>query len=147
MFYEQVDHWGHAVGPRAEKLADVIRQVDGELVRVLGLLDTTRSTASGKKLSEVVNVMIFSDHGMTPIIDPVSGIFRLDTSLLSPDDVVIGSKTGPVLQIYPKENENVVSIISCLSVSLQYVSLSQRFGSVHGNEVQTVQYNFLHILL
>lgn len=100
----EVDHLGHAVGPTGENVSSVIRQVDAQLSRMLNMLESEKFPSDGKKLSERVNVMIFSDHGMTALVDRSSGVVRFDLSLVNSGDVVIGSKFGPILQVYTSDD-------------------------------------------
>lgn len=100
VYFGEVDHWGHAVGPTGENVSSVIRQVDAQLSRMLNILESEKFPSDGKKLSERVNVMIFSDHGMTALVDRRSGVVRFDLSLVDSGDVVIGSTFGPILQVY-----------------------------------------------
>lgn len=105
VFFEQVDHWGHYYGPFPQnlQLKDAIRKVDEEIFRVLNLLETTRFNDGDRRpLSDKVNVMLFSDHGMTERLDNVSAaIIDYDKSIINnATDIVIGSKLGPILQIY-----------------------------------------------
>lgn len=68
------------------------------------MLESEKFPSDGKKLSERVNVMIFSDHGMTALVDRSSGVVRFDLSLVNSGDVVIGSKFGPILQVYTSDD-------------------------------------------
>lgn len=104
VYFEEVDHWGHLTGPTGENVSNIIRQVDAQLERILGRLEAEEFPSDGKKLSERVNVVIFSDHGMTLLIDRRDGIVRFDASLVKPGDVLMGSKFGPVLQVYTSED-------------------------------------------
>lgn len=104
VYYGEVDHWGHAVGPTGENVSSVIRQVDAQLVRLFNALESEKFPSDGKKLSERVNMMIFSDHGMTALVDRSSGVVRFDLSLVDSGDIVIGSTFGPLLQVYTSDN-------------------------------------------
>lgn len=58
LYFESVDTQGHYNGPGETATRDAIRDVDAQLAKVVALID--RHTTSS------VNVLIVSDHGMTP---------------------------------------------------------------------------------
>lgn len=60
LYYGEPDNVGHSVGPETEKRRDIIRQID----RTVGyLLDAIRDHG----LTNSLNVIITSDHGMTTV--------------------------------------------------------------------------------
>ncbi|XP_076468088.1 bis(5'-adenosyl)-triphosphatase ENPP4-like isoform X2 [Babylonia areolata] len=60
LYFNEPDTTGHRYGPDSPEVADKVREMDGILGQILAELDD-------KNLTDVVNVIITSDHGMTNI--------------------------------------------------------------------------------
>ncbi|KAL8576299.1 hypothetical protein ACOMHN_006222 [Nucella lapillus] len=60
LYFHEPDMTGHFFGPSSQQVANKVREMDGILGLILHGLDN-------KKLSDVVNVILTSDHGMTEI--------------------------------------------------------------------------------
>ena len=125
VFFEKVDSTGHAVGPNGDTLKEVIRKVDAELLRLQTILETTRLDGQTTgSMSDHVNLVIFSDHGMKRkriggANDNTSALIRiLDYVNRTDFDRSMGSSSGPVQQIWPhkgQENEviQILQINNC----------------------------------
>ncbi|RWS00165.1 ectonucleotide pyrophosphatase/phosphodiesterase family member 6-like isoform X1, partial [Dinothrombium tinctorium] len=57
LYYEPVDHMGHSYGPDSNETLHSVRVIDGILLRLL-------ENINKRKLSDILNVYIVSDHGM-----------------------------------------------------------------------------------
>lgn len=102
VYVELVDVRGHKFGPDSDEVKEVVKQVDGELVRVLDALNETTN----------INLMVFSDHGMAERVggaaDDTSGLVNVLDYINSSDwKHAAGSEYATVLQIWPKsDNED-----------------------------------------
>ena len=107
VYVELVDARGHKFGPDSDEVKEVVKQVDGELVRVLDALNETTN----------INLMVFSDHGMAERVggaaDDTSGLVNVLDYINSSDwKHAAGSEYATVLQIWPKsDNEDWVSLM------------------------------------
>lgn len=90
LYFEQTDEAGHAAGPESKAVDTALRQVDGALAR---LLDGLRQ----RHLSERVNLVIVSDHGMAATA--LDRTIFLD-DLVDPADVHVLS-LGAVTELRP----------------------------------------------
>lgn len=59
LYASDVDHWGHQRGPAAP-------EVDSALARVDSMIGWLGAGLASRGLSDVVNVIVVSDHGMSP---------------------------------------------------------------------------------
>jgi len=104
VFIEKVDAVGHYNGSESNKLKEAVKEIDSWLVRLLDALSGTPN----------VNLMVFSDHGMTERLggaaDARSGLINVLDYINSSDWAhAAGSKAAPGLQIWPKpDNEDWV---------------------------------------
>ena len=91
MYWEKVDWWGHEEGPFGANVTARVREVDQMLN---DLMDSLHDT-------DDINMVMFSDHGMAERVKDNPFINVLD--YISIDDIykAYGSKSGPVLQIWP----------------------------------------------
>ena len=91
LYFSEVDHWGHRTGPDSPELARAIQQVDSAIGQFLNGLQTLG-------LNNQVNIIIVSDHGMTPT-SPDRIIFLDDYIQMEHVEVVDWS---PVLALRPQ---------------------------------------------
>jgi predicted AlkP superfamily pyrophosphatase or phosphodiesterase len=91
LYFDIVDTQGHKYGPDAPETATAVAQVDASLQRLLDGL-------ARLGLAESANLVIVSDHGMSP--SPVDQIIFLE-DLIDLKDVQVES-TGPVGGVRPK---------------------------------------------
>jgi len=90
-YFSLVDSMGHEFGPDAVQTRDAVHKLDA----LVGQLRTRLS-----KLSQDINLVIVSDHGMAQV-DPEQSII---VSSLPKDDNFIIVNTGPRLLIYTKSD-------------------------------------------
>jgi len=104
VFIGLVDDKGHYYGSESNEVKEAVKEIDSCLVRLLDALSETTN----------VNLMVFSDHGMTERIggatDARSGLINVLDYINSSDWAhAAGSAYGPRLQIWPKpDNEDWV---------------------------------------
>jgi len=104
IYVELVDAHGHEYGSESNEIKEAVKEIDRELVRLLDALSETTN----------VNLMVFSDHGMTEriggVADPRSGLINVLDYINSSDWAhAAGSNAAPGLQIWPKpDNEDWV---------------------------------------
>jgi len=111
VYFEEVDHYGHRVGPNGALLLDIIQQVDDQLARIQMVLETTRfpDQTSGSMFDRV-NMAVFSDHGMKERVggptDNSSAVIRLFDYVNRTDyNRTVGSTVGPILSIWPNDGQ------------------------------------------
>ncbi|ELU15899.1 hypothetical protein CAPTEDRAFT_108158 [Capitella teleta] len=95
VYWEKVDWWGHAEGPSGSNVTQRIREMDQMLVDLLESLSD----------KENINVVMFSDHGMSQRVETDALINTLDVISESDIHKAYGSKSGPVLYIWPVEGK------------------------------------------
>ena len=91
LYFSDVDEAGHAAGPDSQAVRDAIARADGYLGRLLDGLDR-------RGLTDLVNIVVVSDHGMTAV-SPDRVVIVDD--YISLDDVVI-SDINPTVGLFPK---------------------------------------------
>jgi predicted AlkP superfamily pyrophosphatase or phosphodiesterase len=91
LYFEDTDSAGHANGPDSPEVRDAIVRDDAYIGRLVDGL--TR-----RGLTDRVNLVVVSDHGMTAVDD--TRVIVAD-DYLSPDEVVI-SDINPTLSVFPK---------------------------------------------
>jgi ectonucleotide pyrophosphatase/phosphodiesterase family protein 6 len=95
VYWERVDWWGHDEGPFGSNVTARVREMDQMLN---DLMDSLQDT-------DDINMVMFSDHGMAERVKDNPFINVLD--YITNDDIhkAYGSKSGPVLQIWPVEGK------------------------------------------
>ncbi|XP_071111411.1 glycerophosphocholine cholinephosphodiesterase ENPP6-like [Haliotis cracherodii] len=93
VYHEKVDDDGHRYGPMTSKVNSAIQEVDEELGRMLKKL-------ASPDLGDTVDVMIFSDHGMTTISP--SQVVNVSSVLPTSSVDVILNGYGSHVYIWPK---------------------------------------------
>jgi len=91
LYFSDVDAAGHNNGPGSEAVRTAVRRADGYLGRLLRGLERRR-------LSDRVNIVIVSDHGMAET--STDRVVVLD-DYISPDDVEV-IDINPTLGLFPK---------------------------------------------
>jgi predicted AlkP superfamily pyrophosphatase or phosphodiesterase len=91
LYFSDVDEAGHAAGPDSQEVRDAIARADSYLGRLLAGLDR-------RGLTDLVNIIVVSDHGMTAV-SPDRVVVVDD--YISLDDVVI-SDINPTVGVFPK---------------------------------------------
>lgn len=99
LYFDQVDHAGHAHGPRSAESAAAMREVDDALARLVAGIDT-------RGLRNSVDLIVVSDHGMAQIapghriyLDDYLGDAHLPMSAI---DLVT---RGQVVGIIPRQSD------------------------------------------
>jgi predicted AlkP superfamily pyrophosphatase or phosphodiesterase len=95
LYINDVDGAGHSSGPESSAVRTAVRRVDGYLGRLLRGLER-------RHLSDAVNIVIVSDHGMAET--STDRVVVLD-DYISPDDVEI-IEINPTLGLFPKPGRN-----------------------------------------
>jgi predicted AlkP superfamily pyrophosphatase or phosphodiesterase len=90
-YFEEVDHAGHTFGPRDPRTGDAVAKVDREIARIVKAIKRAG-------LTESVDVILVSDHGMTE--SSFDRTFVL-SEYLAPDDAQIDFR-GSFAGIRPK---------------------------------------------
>ena len=99
LYFSHTDSYGHRYGPDSDKIKEAIKEMD----RTIGvLIDGLKE----RQLLDQANIMLVSDHGMTPIYS--------DSTIYLDDYIDMGEVTmidwTPVGSIVPRENgANVLS--------------------------------------
>lgn len=88
LYYSDVDHAGHTYGPSSP-------QVDSAIARVDSMIGRLMDGIAARGLSDRVNIVVVSDHGMTDAA-PDHTIFLDDYISLDDVDVVDASEVGLV---------------------------------------------------
>ena len=103
LYFSRVDTKGHYHGPRSDSVAVALREVDGFIQRLLDGL-------AARGLTDAVNLMVTSDHGMSPTA-------RARTIVLDDyidlDDVRLTAR-NPVAMMEPHAGVSVDSVVAAL---------------------------------
>jgi predicted AlkP superfamily pyrophosphatase or phosphodiesterase len=91
VYFSDVDDAGHAAGPDSEEVGEAVERADGYLGRLLSGLEQ-------RGLTDRVNIVVVSDHGMAAV--STDRVIVLD-DYISLDDVVI-SDINPTVGLFPK---------------------------------------------
>lgn len=111
LYFSDVDSAGHRYGPETVEEGNAIKEVDG---RVADL----RAGIEKLGLTDLVNIIVVSDHGMTRV-DPEFMVYLDDyididdifaPTLHSPD----GPRSGPFVHIFAKDSNNVDALYTKL---------------------------------
>lgn len=95
IYVELIDDYGHKYGPASRKMNDILVKVDKEINRMIETLEK-------KNILDSVNIMIFSDHGMTPISE--SRVVDI-SPYVDMNDIDIMLEQGPNCYIWPKDGK------------------------------------------
>ena len=92
LYFDMVDNAGHHDGPMSPKLIEAVKQADGAVGKIL-------ATLRDRGIEDQVNVIVVSDHGMSPI--SAKQVVYLD-DYIDPKtvDIVDGS---PLVALRPKD--------------------------------------------
>lgn len=92
LYFEEPDYMGHAYGPDSENVKNKLKELDDILNYLCDSIDE-------KKLSDFVNVILVSDHGM----QTVRPSRIIDFTSIVNTSLYMTPSTSPVLHIYPIE--------------------------------------------
>jgi predicted AlkP superfamily pyrophosphatase or phosphodiesterase len=91
LYFSEVDRAGHAAGPDSDAVRDAVARLDGYVGRLLSGLDR-------RGLTDRVNIVIVSDHGMAAV--STDRVLVLDDYMSAADAVI--SDINPTVGLFPK---------------------------------------------
>ncbi|XP_057276285.1 glycerophosphocholine cholinephosphodiesterase ENPP6 isoform X2 [Pezoporus wallicus] len=92
VYYERIDVEGHHYGPSSQQRKNALKEVDKALSNMITLIKS-------KGLQNDVNVLLFSDHGMTDI-SWVDKVIELKNYINMSDTIQMKDR-GPVVSLWP----------------------------------------------
>ncbi|XP_075904168.1 glycerophosphocholine cholinephosphodiesterase ENPP6 [Nelusetta ayraudi] len=96
IYYEKIDVEGHHFGPDSHQVKTAVRQLD------LVMQELHRRVRE-MEMEDKLNIMLFSDHGMTKI-QWMEKVIELD-KYISMSTIAKMMDRGPVVSLWPKENK------------------------------------------
>ncbi|XP_071751592.2 glycerophosphocholine cholinephosphodiesterase ENPP6 [Centroberyx gerrardi] len=96
IYYEKIDVEGHHFGPDSHQVRTAVRQLDLAM-------QALNSKIKEKNLADQLNIVLFSDHGMTQL-QWMEKVIELD-KYISMSDIVRMMDRGPVVSLWPKHNK------------------------------------------
>lgn len=96
IYYERIDVEGHHFGPRSSQVEYAVNRLDLAL-------QTLNQKIKDKGLTGNLNVMLFSDHGMTDI-EWMEKVIELE-NFINMSDVTKMMDRGPVVNLWPKQDK------------------------------------------
>ncbi|KAI3351374.1 hypothetical protein L3Q82_005916 [Scortum barcoo] len=96
IYYEKIDVEGHHFGPDSHQVRTAVRQLDLAMQML-------NSKIKEKNMVKQLNIMLFSDHGMTNI-QWMEKVIELDKYINMSDTVKMMDR-GPVVSLWPKDNK------------------------------------------
>ncbi|XP_047441238.1 glycerophosphocholine cholinephosphodiesterase ENPP6 [Mugil cephalus] len=96
IYYEKIDVEGHHFGPESQQVRTAVRQLDVAM-------QTLNSKIREMDMGNSLNVVLFSDHGMTKI-QWMEKVIELD-KYISMADVSKMMDRGPVVSLWPRDNK------------------------------------------
>ncbi|XP_030001830.1 glycerophosphocholine cholinephosphodiesterase ENPP6 [Sphaeramia orbicularis] len=93
IYYERIDVEGHHFGPDSEQVRTAVLQLDVAM-------QTLNRKIKEKNLANKLNIILFSDHGMTKI-QWMDRVIELD-KYISMSDIMKMMDRGPVVNLWPK---------------------------------------------
>lgn len=97
VYYEKIDAEGHHFGPDSPQIRSAVQELD----QAMQLLN---SKIKEKGLQNSLNVMMFSDHGMTRI-QWMEKVIELD-HYINMSDIIKMMDRGPVVSLWPKTDKH-----------------------------------------
>ncbi|XP_056625472.1 glycerophosphocholine cholinephosphodiesterase ENPP6-like [Triplophysa dalaica] len=96
IYYEKIDVEGHHHGPRSPQIQSAVRSLDQALVHL-------NRKIKEKNMRDEINVVLFSDHGMTEL-KWMEKVIELD-KYISMSSIIKMMDRGPVVSLWPKEDK------------------------------------------
>lgn len=96
IYYEKIDVEGHHFGPESEQVRAAVRQLDGAM-------QTLNRKLRDMDQAERVNVVLFSDHGMTGL-QWMDKVVELD-KFINMTHIVKMMDRGPVVSLWPRQDK------------------------------------------
>uniref|UniRef100_UPI0037E9B06C glycerophosphocholine cholinephosphodiesterase ENPP6 n=1 Tax=Semicossyphus pulcher TaxID=241346 RepID=UPI0037E9B06C len=105
IYYEKIDVEGHHYGPDSQQVRAAVKQLDVAM-------ETLNRQIREKGLEQQLNVMLFSDHGMTRL-QWMEKVIELDKHI-NMSDIVKMMDRGPVVSLWPQQSryQQVYSALS-----------------------------------
>lgn len=97
IYYEKIDVEGHHFGPNSHQVRAAVRQLD---LAMQTLNNKLKETNMAKQL----NILLFSDHGMTKI-QWMEKVIELE-KYVSMSDIVKMMDRGPVVSLWPQDDKH-----------------------------------------
>ncbi|KAK0131290.1 Ectonucleotide pyrophosphatase/phosphodiesterase family member 6 [Merluccius polli] len=97
IYYEKIDVEGHHFGPDSHQIKTAVRELDTAM-------QTLNKKIKEKNMGDKLNVMLFSDHGMTKI-QWMERVIELD-KYINMSDIVKMMDRGVVVSLWPKHNKH-----------------------------------------
>ncbi|KAI1238357.1 hypothetical protein IHE44_0013082 [Lamprotornis superbus] len=92
VYYERIDVEGHHYGPSSQQRKNALKEVDKALTNMISLIKS-------KGLQNDINVLLFSDHGMTDI-SWADKLIELKNYINMSDTIQMKDR-GPVVSLWP----------------------------------------------
>ncbi|XP_005944995.1 glycerophosphocholine cholinephosphodiesterase ENPP6 isoform X2 [Haplochromis burtoni] len=96
IYYEKIDVEGHHFGPDSRQVKTAVQQLDLAMQKL-------NSKIKEMNMVNQLNIMLFSDHGMTKI-HWMEKVIELD-KYINMADIVKMMDRGPVVSLWPEENK------------------------------------------
>ncbi|KAM8908670.1 glycerophosphocholine cholinephosphodiesterase ENPP6 [Spinachia spinachia] len=96
IYYEKIDVEGHHFGPESHQVKTAVQQLDLAM-------QTLNSKIKEKNMVNKLNIMLFSDHGMTKI-QWMEKVIELD-KYIQMSDIVKMMDRGPVVSLWPHKDK------------------------------------------
>uniref|UniRef100_A0A665USG0 glycerophosphocholine cholinephosphodiesterase n=1 Tax=Echeneis naucrates TaxID=173247 RepID=A0A665USG0_ECHNA len=96
IYYEKIDVEGHHFGPDSHQVRTAVQQLDLAI-------QTLNSKIKEKTMGNRLNVVLFSDHGMTNI-QWMEKVIELE-KFINMSDIIKMMDRGPVVSLWPKDNK------------------------------------------
>ncbi|KAA0709791.1 Ectonucleotide pyrophosphatase/phosphodiesterase family member 6 [Triplophysa tibetana] len=96
IYYENIDLLGHYFGPHSQQIQNALSSLDQALQYLNRLIKE-------KNMRDEINVVLFSDHGMT-VFKGANNVIELD-KYISMSSIIKMMDRGPVVSLWPKEDK------------------------------------------
>ncbi|XP_031413957.1 glycerophosphocholine cholinephosphodiesterase ENPP6-like [Clupea harengus] len=130
VYYEKVDAVGHFFGPQSLELTGTVLGLDAAM-------QFLNQKITAKNMSNDLNVVMFSDHGMTEI----TNVIELDKHI-NLSDIIKVLDLGPVVSLWPKQAkfEEIFTALSAVENMTTYrkSEIPDRFHYKEGRFVSTL---------
>ncbi|KAM7417034.1 hypothetical protein PAMA_016918 [Pampus argenteus] len=94
IYYENIDKEGHHFGPDSQQVRTAVRQLDLAI-------QTLNYKIKERNMVKELNIVLFSDHGMTKI-QWMEKVIELD-KYINMSDIIKMMDRGPVVSLWPKD--------------------------------------------
>ncbi|KAK7140878.1 hypothetical protein R3I93_015120 [Phoxinus phoxinus] len=133
IYYEKIDVEGHHFGPRSPEIQRAVLSLDRAF-------QTLNQKIKEKKMRDDLNVVLFSDHGMTEL-DWMEKVIELD-HFIDMSHVIKMMDRGPVVNLWPKQDkfEEIYQNLSAVNSMRVYKKqeIPERFHYRSGRFVSTL---------